>query len=74
MVTHVLLWSDALIYYLLIVATGTSSLAPAELRIEELRHHLKIEQAVLEGAQNAMMAMQKMKIQDKKALQEVLCL
>ena len=44
---------------------------PDELRIEELRHHLRIEQAVLEGAQNAMSMLQKIKNQDKKALQEV---
>lgn len=46
-------------------------LSPLELRIEELRHHIKIESAVIEGARNAIKLLQMAKEKDKKALQEV---
>lgn len=46
-------------------------MSPLELRIEELRHHMKIESAVMEGAKNAIKLLQNTKSQDKKALQEV---
>ena len=46
-------------------------LSPRELRIEELRHHMKIEAAVMDGAKNAIKLLQNGKNQDKKALQEV---
>ncbi|XP_013394194.1 serine/threonine-protein kinase N2 isoform X3 [Lingula anatina] len=45
-------------------------LSPLELRIEELRHHLKIESAVVEGANNAIKLLKNAKSIDKKALQE----
>ena len=46
-------------------------LSPLELRIEELRHHIKIETALIDGAKNAVKLLQMQKAPDKKALQEV---
>ena len=46
-------------------------LSPLELRIEELRHHTRIESAVLEGSKNVVKVLQSSKQADKKALQEV---
>ncbi|KAK3750257.1 hypothetical protein RRG08_041286 [Elysia crispata] len=45
-------------------------LSPFELRIEELRHHVKIESAVSEGARNVIRTLQNSKSEDKKALRE----
>jgi len=45
-------------------------LSPVELRIEELRHHLRIEKAVSDGSNNAIKLLKSAKSLDKKALQE----
>uniref|UniRef100_A0A8C2C9T7 protein kinase C n=1 Tax=Cyprinus carpio TaxID=7962 RepID=A0A8C2C9T7_CYPCA len=43
---------------------------PLELRLEELRHHLKIEAAVAEGAKNVVKQLGVRKVQDRRALAE----
>ncbi|XP_070177306.1 serine/threonine-protein kinase N2-like isoform X1 [Littorina saxatilis] len=50
--------------------TECEMLSPIELRIEELRHHLKIETAVADGAKNVIRTMQNSKSEDKKLLRE----
>ncbi|KAH9507371.1 Serine/threonine-protein kinase N2 [Bulinus truncatus] len=51
---------------------GKSSevLSPLDLRLEELRHHIKIESAVADGAKNVIRTLQNSKSEDKKALRE----
>jgi serine/threonine-protein kinase N2 len=44
-----------------------------EERIEELRHRLRIEAAVVDGAKNVIRTLQSNKVIDKKAIQEVSC-
>lgn len=44
---------------------------PLEERVSELRHRLRIEAAVVEGAKNVIRTLQSSKIAEKKALQEV---
>jgi len=46
------------------------SITPVEERIEELRHHLRIESACLEGARNVVKVLTASKSQDKKAYTE----
>ncbi len=49
---------------------GSTEEETLERRIEELRHHLRIESACLEGARNAIKLLQAAKAPDKKALGE----
>uniref|UniRef100_A0A4W5LYH8 protein kinase C n=1 Tax=Hucho hucho TaxID=62062 RepID=A0A4W5LYH8_9TELE len=46
------------------------SISPLELRVAELRHHLKIEAAVAEGAKNVVKHLGGRKVQDRRALAE----
>ncbi|KAI1289388.1 Serine/threonine-protein kinase N2 [Halotydeus destructor] len=45
-------------------------ISPLDTRIDELRHRLKIECAVIDGARNVIKMLQASKVADKKALQE----
>ena len=49
---------------------GQEMMSPLELRTEELRHRLKVECAVVDGAKNVIKLLQSSKISDKKALLE----
>ncbi|KTF86482.1 hypothetical protein cypCar_00013671 [Cyprinus carpio] len=48
----------------------SETISPLELRLEELRHHLKIEAAVAEGAKNVVKQLGVRKVQDRRALAE----
>lgn len=59
-------------YDILILEKSESHLeTPLEERVAELRHRLRIEAAVVEGAKNVIRTLQSSKIAEKKALQEV---
>uniref|UniRef100_A0A4W4DZG9 protein kinase C n=1 Tax=Electrophorus electricus TaxID=8005 RepID=A0A4W4DZG9_ELEEL len=47
-----------------------TTISPLELRLEELRHHLRIEAAVAEGAKNVVKQLGGRRVQDRRALAE----
>ncbi|XP_036376913.1 serine/threonine-protein kinase N2-like isoform X1 [Megalops cyprinoides] len=52
------------------VSSPKPLMSPLDLRLEELRHHLRVENAVLEGAKNVMKLLGSGKLTDKKAYSE----
>ena len=52
-------------------AKSSELIAPVELRVEDLRHHIHVESAVEAGARNAVKLLQSSRTPDKKALAEV---
>ncbi|KAI5089271.1 serine/threonine-protein kinase N2 isoform X1 [Silurus meridionalis] len=52
------------------VGRPSETISPLELRMEELRHHLRIEAAVAEGAKNVVRQLGGRRVQDRRALAE----
>lgn len=52
------------------VSEGLGTISPLELRIEELRHHLRVESAIADGAKNAVKFLDGRKDQDRRVLAE----
>uniref|UniRef100_A0A8B9LUE9 protein kinase C n=1 Tax=Astyanax mexicanus TaxID=7994 RepID=A0A8B9LUE9_ASTMX len=54
----------------MLIGRSSETISPLELRMEELRHHLRIEAAVAEGAKNVVKQLGGRRVQDRRALAE----